>query len=671
MKKFFLVLSLLLIPGLILAEWSSDAHENTRVTDQTGEQALPKIVINENGESYVSWFSNESGNYNVRLQRFDARGNESWVHNGLLISDNPSMSWLTDYDLTLDRDSCAVITFQDIRAGDTDIYTYRISPGGVFLWGEDGLALSHNSDFEPSPKVVVTDYGNAVIAWQRATDTSVVVLQKVSPDGQLLWGAGIVLRTDSSEDYTWPFLLPLSGDQVLLIWYKETGVPMYPNKDIYAQKFDSSGNSVWDDDVPLYTGGGIPIYITPVLEGDGADGAYISWVDDRNNTSHLHAYVQHIDSSGSALMPENGVEVSTLPNRWRVQPTLSFLQETQELFAFWVEKNIVQSQFGLYGQKFTPTGDRLWTDYGKTFIELSTSEVFLIATKSCSDGVAVFFEDYSFGNVLDSKIMGMLLDSDGEYIWENEQVELSSFQSSKLHDEASDFVHNQWIVVWEDERNDGGDIYAQNIQITGELGPVLEPSITIVSPEDSTWIDSLPASIVFTVENFEPTRGDGFIAVLRNGVQIEEHHSLEPVLIDTLEDGENIITLRLMDNEGEPIIPLTEDSVRLYYHYIGIADRSMDTETPFILCGNYPNPFNLQTHITFYIPRASETELAIYDVSGQKVRTLISGTQTAGEHSIIWNGNDDDGHPVSSSIYFYRLKVDGEKTKTKSCLLLK
>ncbi|MCK4360006.1 MAG: T9SS type A sorting domain-containing protein [Candidatus Cloacimonetes bacterium] len=86
---------------------------------------------------------------------------------------------------------------------------------------------------------------------------------------------------------------------------------------------------------------------------------------------------------------------------------------------------------------------------------------------------------------------------------------------------------------------------------------------------------------------------------------------------------------------------------------------------------NYPNPFCPETQITFYISSTGETELAIYNVSGQKVRTLINEFQTTGEHTIIWDGTDDDGNAVSSGIYFYRLTNNGKTVDIKKMLLLK
>ena len=79
------------------------------------------------------------------------------------------------------------------------------------------------------------------------------------------------------------------------------------------------------------------------------------------------------------------------------------------------------------------------------------------------------------------------------------------------------------------------------------------------------------------------------------------------------------------------------------------------TVVPTTLYRNYPNPFNPTTTISFNLKEASSATLAIYNVKGQLVRTLVNGHLTEGVHNILWNGQDDKGKTVSSGIYFYRL----------------
>jgi hypothetical protein len=105
------------------------------------------------------------------------------------------------------------------------------------------------------------------------------------------------------------------------------------------------------------------------------------------------------------------------------------------------------------------------------------------------------------------------------------------------------------------------------------------------------------------------------------------------------------------------------------YEDANLADR---TEKPrsFALDANKPNPFNPTTTITYNLPKQTWVELTVYDVSGALVRTLVSGSQPAGEKSVTWEGRSDTGTPMASGVYFYRLKTP-EFAKTRKMILLK
>ncbi|MCK4311315.1 MAG: T9SS type A sorting domain-containing protein [Candidatus Cloacimonetes bacterium] len=97
-----------------------------------------------------------------------------------------------------------------------------------------------------------------------------------------------------------------------------------------------------------------------------------------------------------------------------------------------------------------------------------------------------------------------------------------------------------------------------------------------------------------------------------------------------------------------------------------------------LLYQNYPNPFNPSgagrspsTTISFSVPQTSPfVTLKIFNIKGQKVRTLFKGKAEEGKHTVIWNGTNDDNQSVSSGIYFYKLKSNNY-TEVKKCVLLK
>ena len=100
------------------------------------------------------------------------------------------------------------------------------------------------------------------------------------------------------------------------------------------------------------------------------------------------------------------------------------------------------------------------------------------------------------------------------------------------------------------------------------------------------------------------------------------------------------------------------------------VDGAELTPTRFELAQNFPNPFNPTTDIAFSIDKASDVELSIYNMLGQKVRTLISGSKIAGTHVVRWDGRDEFGSSVSTGIYLYTL-TDGSTSVTKKMALMK
>ncbi|MCK5052271.1 MAG: T9SS type A sorting domain-containing protein [Candidatus Cloacimonetes bacterium] len=86
---------------------------------------------------------------------------------------------------------------------------------------------------------------------------------------------------------------------------------------------------------------------------------------------------------------------------------------------------------------------------------------------------------------------------------------------------------------------------------------------------------------------------------------------------------------------------------------------------------NYPNPFNPETKIVFDLPESRQVKLEIYNIKGQKVKTLLDCYMNPGRSEMLWNSKDDNGKRVSSGVYFYKLNVNGKTEKTKKMLLLK
>jgi hypothetical protein len=90
----------------------------------------------------------------------------------------------------------------------------------------------------------------------------------------------------------------------------------------------------------------------------------------------------------------------------------------------------------------------------------------------------------------------------------------------------------------------------------------------------------------------------------------------------------------------------------------------------FALYQNYPNPFNPITTIRYDVPQVGQIRLIVYDLLGREVVTLVDKLKEAGRYSVLWNGTDQFGQPLSSGIYIYRI-VSPSFMKTRKLVLLK
>ncbi len=100
----------------------------------------------------------------------------------------------------------------------------------------------------------------------------------------------------------------------------------------------------------------------------------------------------------------------------------------------------------------------------------------------------------------------------------------------------------------------------------------------------------------------------------------------------------------------------------------GVRRESSLTPARFNLDQNYPNPFNPTTTMKFDIQKSGLTEIAVYNMLGQKVSTLVSSDLTPGTYTVQWNGTNDRGASVTSGVYFVRMSVRAEGATTFSAV---
>ncbi len=246
-----------------------------------------------------------------------------------------------------------------------------------------------------------------------------------------------------------------------------------------------------------------------------------------------------------------------------------------------------------------------------------------------------------------------------------EEVEIIADGSQTNPDENGDYSLELWPGVYE--------VYAT---LNGYY-PDIETGILVLS-EDTTYVDMelyfLEPPFNLTFEIVAPhvvLNWNAPLTVLYvTGYKVYRDNEL---IAETTElyfmDGnvpfgthEYFVTAKYDEYESGPsniiVVEMTETDISLI---------PLITE----LKGNHPNPFNPSTTIEFSIQNNSEIELVVYNIKGQKIKTLAQNEFTKGSYSIIWNGDNESGNPVSSGLYLYKLNVNGKTEAVKKCLLLK
>ena len=220
------------------------------------------------------------------------------------------------------------------------------------------------------------------------------------------------------------------------------------------------------------------------------------------------------------------------------------------------------------------------------------------------------------------------------------------------------------------------------IEGRGEWYPAPRSVWDVPPPKTAAFGETLSLDIVARPTLFEPTA-----TVTRIVGDLSSLGGLAEVPLTDLGDGSYRLqaefTVGTM-NEERDIEVFAEQSTSLGPQWMNLSRNVEVTGAPatailetfdanlpaaFELDQNFPNPFNNGTVIRFALPEAREVELAVFNLSGQKVATLLQGRREAGQYTVRWDGLED-GRSLASGIYLYRLR-DGDQVETRKLLLLR
>lgn len=208
-------------------------------------------------------------------------------------------------------------------------------------------------------------------------------------------------------------------------------------------------------------------------------------------------------------------------------------------------------------------------------------------------------------------------------------------------------------------------------------------SFAATVPPTRDWMISPAVAWLGGVRFWARSASDGnSLAMFKLGISSSATHPASFNIIS----GDNPVEVPPDWTEYSYYITYTEAPV-----YIGLASYTMDEAvlciddfkaltvtssqpqelpSPTMLLSNYPNPFNPETTISYSLKEASPVKIDIYNTKGQLVKNLENGVKAAGDFKIVWDGRDNDGHAVSSGVFYYKMSA-GKYSSTRKMVMLK
>ncbi|MGZ4098956.1 MAG: hypothetical protein ACXVNM_08755, partial [Bacteroidia bacterium] len=476
MKHFPLAVLFLLVLNCS-AQWTSNVSSNTPVS--TVIKSQQKVHMSPDGANgaVITWEDNRNssaGSTDIYAQRINSAGYTKWLNNGISVCSNTASQQspaITDVG-----NGDVIITWQDNRAGNYDIYAQKIDSSGNILWSADGIVVCNKSTNQKGPKIIGDNAGGAIIVWEDSLNFYWdIYAQRISSSGNALWAPnGVAVCTAQNTQNNPRIDLGLAGGAIIT-WQDKRNNSDY---DIYAQSMDASGVAQW-------TANGVAIcnsintQSNPKIEPDGSNGAVIAWEDKRNGIDY-DIYAQRINSSGVIQWASNGLAVASTSFN-QSAPEMKFLGGNAVCVSW---KDARNGSFAIYTQLINLSGTTLLSNNG---IQLS-SGIKSINPNNIADGTGGVVIAWQDSTASGWNISAQKLNSLGIAQWPVGGVTVSNAVDDQLNAAQVADGSGGAIFAWEDHRNGTDyDVYSQRIYSNG----------TTVTSINETEREAQPNAICF------------------------------------------------------------------------------------------------------------------------------------------------------------------------------
>lgn len=308
--------------------------------------------------------------------------------------------------LTFDGNKGVIVTWRDGRNGNYDIYAQRIDIDGNIVWTPDGIPVCDQAASQSAPTIVTDMKGGAIIVWG---DTR-------------------------------------NGSQ-----------------DSFAQRVDANGTKMWEAD-------GVSVCIEPTLQddftaiSDGNGGVIVVWEDWRSGNQDI--YIQKISSEGKAIWKNNGIAVVRNEGD-QYDPALISDGKGGAIIVWW---DISTPDWNIYAQHIDSDGNLVWESPNPMCTADGHQGAPSIVTDGNGGAFCVWADYRNDPNFLTSaQLFAQHIAADGKHLWKKDGIQICDLPVNQQQHHTVIDEKGGFIVTWWDDRDVFADIYAQRVNVEGQI----------------------------------------------------------------------------------------------------------------------------------------------------------------------------------------------------------
>jgi hypothetical protein len=341
--------------GALASGWAANGNALCTIA---GRQGNPCIAAAASGGVIVAWEDDRGDNTDIFAQCVTSSGTiaAGWLANGVAVC--TALGSQVNPVCASDGASGTIVTWEDYRGTEHDIYAQRLTSAGSANWTAQGVLVCGATSDQAAPAIIADGSGGAIIAWEdyRSIDSGDIYAMRLSSNGSAVsgWTADGVVVSATPEDQAAPELVSDGTGGAIITWedYRNGD---HSTRDIYSQRLGADGIVAGG-----WTANGVPLCVAtgdqnaPRIVTDGSNGALVAWYDYRGG-SETDIYAQHVTAAG-ALAPgwgSGGIAICTAAYDQQY-PAMTSNGAGGAVITWTDHRN--NADYNVYAQRVTPNG---------------------------------------------------------------------------------------------------------------------------------------------------------------------------------------------------------------------------------------------------------------------------------------------------------------------------